>query len=77
MGRCSRCQLEAMKRRAAKVGAEVIVRPSNFQLQGRASGVEVFVVPKNEELNESRDSDGNQGPQWRAWFALLPDKCAC
>ncbi len=73
VGPCNWCQFNDMKRRAAAKGADVILRKGSIELNGRfPEGVDAYVVPRDEELQEGRDSD-----QWKAWFASLPDSCVC
>ena len=44
---------------------------------GFPDGKDIFVVPKGEKLDTTKDAKGNHGPQWKMWAAALPDRCVC
>jgi hypothetical protein len=75
MGRCNKCILRELRASAKRTGAKVVTRASTVQLW--SGGVDVFVVPAGGKLDTSVDKRGNHGPQWKAWFAELSNKCAC
>lgn len=72
---CNFCLVEDL-RREAEAGATVHVVSAPLT-PGFPAGKDIFVVPKGEKLDTTKDAKGNHGSQWKMWAAALPDHCAC
>ena len=75
MSHCNHCSLNQIRRRAKQVGAKVVLRRDAFG--SFAQGQSVYVVPKGEKLDLSRDEQGDPSEQFAAWFAEISEGCAC
>ena len=67
---CNYCRYTSIKKNKPK-GSKIVLQPSIWGL----GGVEVYVVPKGERLDERSPDHG--GKQWQAWFQELTMHCVC
>ena len=73
---CNYCLVEDFRRGAEETGATVHTEAAPLT-PGFPDGKDIFVVPKGEKLDTTKDAKGNHGPQWKMWAAALPDRCVC
>jgi hypothetical protein len=64
--RCNLCLLADIRRRAEAMNQTAMTK--NAPKDAFPDGIDVYV---------SRDGDSANETQWVAWFAKVPDTCAC
>ncbi len=74
MGKCNYCHYRDIKTSAAKDKKKVVSR--NYK--GTLGGVDVFILPKNEQLPEELTKKDKHWKLYHvAWFMRLPNNCTC
>jgi hypothetical protein len=67
---CNFCDLKNLRNRIKGTGSKIFLRAED-------GGVAVYVVPKGEKLDTSKDAKGEPSKQWRMWFMELTEHCVC
>ena len=73
MSRCNYCQFRMIQQRADQL--KLVVSQIDRPLVGCPKGVDVYVHPKWVNIYLLAEEDAEQ--YFKAWYAELPDECAC